>query len=505
MKLFSSIANKSPKKNKFDLSSENKLSMKIGDLVPILVKEILPGDSWQVTSEIMMRLSPMIAPVMHRMNVYTHYFFVPNRILWDEWEDFITGGEDGTSLPVPPQYQTDEITQPILQEKKLSDYLGFPTLVAAEPVNILFSALPFRAYQTIFNEYYRDQNLTDKIEVLKTGGLQPSADLVSHMGVMRQRAWEKDYFTSALPWTQRGPEVTIPINTTVDTVIDKATGVGALGNPNLGTSSPSGTLVNSANVLQELELQGDGAQATINDLRRSVRLQEWLEKNARGGARYIEQLLSHWGRAPQDARLQRPEYLGGGKQPVTISEVLATVGGETAPQGEMAGHGISVGNTNGFKKTFDEHGYVIGICSVLPTTAYYQGIPKHFQRVDKLDYAWPEFAQLGEQEIKNREIFFDGNNAGTNTFGYTPRYSEYKYGISEVHGEFKSSLDFWHMGRKFASLPALNTAFVTVDPDDPELKRIFAVTDAATDDLYVQIYHDISALRALPYYGTPTL
>lgn len=498
MKLFSQVQNRKPKKNKFDLSHEKKLSMKMGNLIPMMVQEILPGDNFRVTSEIMMRLAPMIAPIMHRVNVYTHYFFVPNRIIWTEWEDFITGGKEGTSMPVWPHYSSGQVQIAKLAEKSLADYMGLPTIgVATQPTT--FSALPFRAYTEIWNEYYRDQNLTNEIAYSKSSGLQTSADF-DLTGVIRNRAWEKDYFTSALPWTQRGPEVTIPMDVQVTDFQNLAGGPFA---SQTITSDATGKVAGTGGVVQGT-LVGANTTATINDLRRSTRLQEWLEKNARGGARYIEQLLSHWGRAPQDARLQRPEYLGGGKQPVTISEVLANFGSTEIPQGEMAGHGISVGNTNRFTKTFDEHGYVIGIISVLPRTAYMQGIPKHFTRTDKLEYAWPEFAQLGEQEIKNKELYFTGAEATQNdTFGYTPRYSEYKYGVSTVHGEMKTNLDHWHIARKFSALPALTADFVEADPD--ETKRIFAVTDPTTDDLYVQIYNDISALRSLPYFGTPTL
>lgn len=522
MKLFSSVARKNPPKNKFDLSHEKKMSLKIGSLIPVFLQEILPGDSFKLNTEIFMRLSPMIAPVMHRMNVYTHYFFVPNRIIWNEWEDFITGGKDGTTQPVWPHYNSGSVTLSKLAEKSLADYMGLPTISSAA-VTQNFSALPFRAYTEIWNEYYRDQNLTNEVAYSKTSGLQTSLDF-DLTSEIRNRAWEKDYFTSALPWTQRGPEVTIPFSAEVTyknrSMVYKEDGTPATDSTDVGTTTgfAAGTLAVNKTTLSNGEpgrienIESiDNGTSTINDLRRSVRLQEWLEKNARGGARYVEQLLSHWGRAPQDARLQRPEYLSGSKQPITISEVLNQAGSETVdlePVGQMAGHGISVGSMAGFKKTFDEHGYVIGIMSVLPATAYFQGIPRHFQRTDKLEYAWPEFAQLGEQEIKNRELFFEGSVAsGTpdSTFGYTPRYSEYKYGISTVHGEFKTNLDFWHMGRKFGALPALNESFVHIDPDDPELKRIFAVTDPNTDDLYCQIYHNCSALRSLPYYGTPTL
>lgn len=503
MNIFNESQGFRPKKNKFDLSQDKKMSFQMGKLYPMLLEEVLPGDKFRVKSEIMIRLAPMIAPIMHRVNVYTHYFFVPNRILWDEWEDFITGGKDGTSAPVPPYIPVTNANKADFGNKSLADYLGVPDLItggASMAINL--NALPFRGYQTIYNEYYRDQTLSPEIAVTKTGG----AVSVGEQGALkslRNRAWEKDYFTSALPWAQRGPEVTIP-GTTINTAYDATTGI-----PKQTTSigSDSNGLLED-DTFGKVTL-GDGAGNTINDLRRSVKLQEWLERNARGGARYIEQLLSHWGTAPNDARLQRPEYLGGGKQPIVISEVLNTAGaGEGGPVlepvGEMAGHGISVGANNGFSKTFEEHGFVFGIISVIPRSGYMNGLHKKWSRTDKLDYAWPEFAQIGEQEILNREVFLNGADGvnQTGTFGYTPRYSEYKYGMSTVHGEFKNTLDFWHLGRKFAALPTLSQSFIECTPADT--KRVFAVTDTDTDDLYCQIYHDISALRSLPYYGTPS-
>lgn len=502
MNFFSQAQGRKIKKNKFNLSHDKKLSFKIGNLVPVLLQEILPGDRFRVNSEVMIRLAPMIAPVMHRMDAYLHYFFVPNRILWSEWEDFITGGADGTSAPIAPFMTINNGNQTQFATKSLGDYLGLPSLDTTMTQTIDINALPFRAYAEIFNEYYRDQTLTPKVAYSKTGGATSGAEIAA-LSVIRNRAWEKDYFTSALPWAQRGPEVSIP-----GQVVDKMryqTGAAPGVDGAVEYEGVTGTLEEAGG--QPIELFAD-SPATINDLRKSVRLQEWLERNARGGARYIEQLLSHFGKAPKDARLQRPEYLGGGKQNVVISEVLNTAGSDTVdlePVGQMAGHGISVGSSNEFTREFEEHGFVMAILSVIPRTAYMQGVHKLWQRFDKLEYAWPEFAQLGEQEIKQLELFYDGTTANTGTFGYTPRYSEYKYGCSTVHGEFRTSLDFWHMARKFATTPALNNNFVEVLPDDPELKRIFAVTDPDTDDLYCQVFHNISALRPLPYFGTPQL
>lgn len=495
------------------------MSLKMGKLVPILLHEILPGDSFRVRSEIMMRLAPMIAPVMHRVNVFTHYFFVPSRLLWSEFKDFITGGREGTSAPVHPFFAATDALGPqldLMDVGSLSDYLGLPICpdTASGVADPRFSVLPFRAYQLIWDEYYRDQNVSASLDIATTSGNIASGELVKLM-TLRDRAWEKDYFTSCLPWAQRGDEVLIPLEAEV-TYSDEAM-IYRSDNDNpfpasqdIAVSSTTDGRIAGTGYTGPSRIENiDGisnAVVTINDLRTSVQLQKWLENNARGGARYIEQILIHFGVVSSDARLQRPEYLGGGKQPVTISEVLSTAQVELTedelPQGNMAGHGVSVGRSNGFQRRFEEHGYVVGVMSVLPRTAYQQGIPRHFTRFDKYDYFWPEFAHLGEQAVLNKELFWDPDGGVDNlneTFGYQSRYAEYKYQPSSVHGQFRTTKSFWHMGRIFTATPQLNAAFITADPT----KRIFAVTDPDTEDLYCQIYNDVSAMRLMPYFGTP--
>lgn len=498
--LFSSVSFRRPKKNKFDLSHEKKLTLDMGPLVPIMCMETVPGDSFRVRSEIMLRFAPMLAPIMHRVNVYTHYFFVPNRLIWDEWENFITGGREGTSEPVSPYLRQQDIAA----EFQLLDYLGLPDGLndaAVDQINI--STLPFRAYQLIYDEYYRDQNLAASIGVPKTSGDDNANQ--SLLMTLRQRCWEKDYFTSALPWAQRGGESSFPVDSEVtylNTSLVRTAGGAVPADGDI--KSLSGNLNNATSTSSRIEnIDEISASVDINTLRRSIKLQEWLEKNARGGARYVEQILSHFGVVSPDARIQRPEYLGGGKTPVVVSEVLSTFQDDAGaiPQGNMSGHGQSFGSTNGFARKFSEHGFVIGIMSVLPKTAYQQGIPRMFSRTSRFDYYWPEFAQIGEQEVKNKELYYNpAAAAGTadGTFGYQSRYAEYKFEPSTVHGEFRDTLDFWHMGRKFASAPALNESFVQSDPTS----RIFAVTEG-TQHLYCQLYNKVDAVRPMPYFGTP--
>lgn len=513
MNMFKSVAVSKPKLNKFDLSHDRKMSLNMGKLVPIVLQEILPGDSFKMRSEIMLRFAPMLAPVMHMVNVYTHYFFVPNRLVWQEWEEFITGGSDGTQNPIHPYLTCNDTNKVSFAKGSLADYFGFPVVDPADtitnPINI--SALPFRAYRMIYDEYYRDQSLQAPGQYSKGSG-DANTDLPYVEDVLN-RCWEKDYFTSCLPWAQRGDEVLIPLEGEVTykdaSEIKYTIGGGPAISENL-LASPTGHLSdNIGNDTTQMRIENiDGvsnAVVTINDLRTSVKIQEWLEKNARGGARYIEQILSHFGVVSSDARLQRPQYLGGGLSPVVISEVLSTVQetAENIPQGNMSGHGFSVGTTNGFTRRFEEHGFVIGIMSVMPRTAYQQGCPKFLRRFDRFDYGWPELAHLGEQAVTSSELYYDAVTGipGQNDelFGYQSRYAEYKYTPSSVHGDMRDDLSFWHLARIFSAKPELNETFVEAIPSN----RIFAVTDDNIHHLYCQVYNRISALRPLPYFGTP--
>ncbi|AJK28239.1 putative major capsid protein [Eel River basin pequenovirus] len=508
--MFQNIRSMRPKLNKFDLSHDVKLSFNMGDLIPILVNEVVPGDRFQVQSEVMLRFAPMLAPIMHRVNVWTHYFFVPNRLVWNEWEEFITGGEDGTAAPVHPHFTTAQMhVANKIGNGDLADYMGVP-LVTGQFQSQQISALPFRAYSLIWNEWYRDQNLQTEIPVNLTSG----NDLTLEQLDLQKRCWEKDYLTSCLPWPQRGEAVSVPgsVNyTTFSTIHDGVTGASRGDTQQAGTDHPwaPGTIYStggSAAGGDYVRLENiEDLEVDINDLRRSNALQRWLELAARGGSRYVEQVKAFFGVTSSDARLQRPEFLGGGRQNVMISEVLQTGETATTPQGNMAGHGIAVGATNRFKRRFEEHGFVLGIVSVLPKTAYQQGIHRMFSRADKFDYYFPQFAHLGEQEVLNREVQFAGSNGDSpeDVFGYQSRYAEYKHKACSVHGDFRDTLDYWHMGRIFnAGVPSnLNANFVASDPTH----RIFANTTVEDHKLWAQIYHKFNALRPMPYYADPRL
>lgn len=507
-KQFQKVKVFAPKLNKFDLSHERKFSFFMGGLYPVMKQEILPGDRFRVNTSVMMRLAPMIAPVMHRVDVTIHYFFVPNRLVWSEWEDFITGGRLGTAAPVHPYITPDEAVKDTgaLAKGTVWDMFNCQTFEDTDPDIVLpmnVSALPFRAYQLIYDEYYRDQNLQAALDISTASGQVTGAELTKILS-RRTRCWEKDYFTSALPFAQRGGSVALPFDVDVEYKFPAKLrdNIGPLSGPVEGEVG-TGDLNVSADDATLENIESLTSNVTINDLRRSIAIQRFLENNALGGGRYTEQLLVRWGVISDDARLQRPEYLGGGRQPVVMSEVLQTAETGETPQGNMAGHGFSVGSSNAFTRRFKEHGYVIGMMSVMPRTAYQNGVPRDMTRFDKYDYAQPELAGIGEQEVKLHELWYDPTNVGyeaNKTFGYQSRYAEYKYMCDSVHGDFRDDYSYWHMGRIFTSEPALNEAFVRADPT----QRIFAVTDPTVNKLYCQLYHKVDALRPLPYFSTPS-
>jgi len=519
-----------------------------------MVQDCLPGDVFKNRCELLARFMPLKAPIMQEINVYTHFFFVPKRLVWDKFKEFITGGEDGNSGAPYPLLEVDPDTAyeyHQFESCSLADYLGFPVVNQGAKINsgwqdnLSVDALPFRAYQLIYNEYYRDQNIMEEIDIHKDiSGNYYDDDAFK----LRSRSWRKDYFTSALPWAQRGDDVTLPLNGTADLIyndglqtiadleltdvveretatkarpgnvtIENGNLVGVNGNSKqmLEITQPNGlTGVQSSETLMSRLIKGvdlsKASASTINELRRAIKAQEFLEVGARGGSRYIEQIYSYFGVRSSDARLQRPQFLGGGKSPVVISDVLQTSQStESSAQATPAGHAISVQNSHSFKFRCEEHGYIIGIMSIMPKASYQQGLPRMYTKFDRLDYYWPQFAHLGEQEILNRELFVDytqsptssANRGYSDTFGYTPRYAEYKTAFDRVHGSFRDTLSFWHMGRIFKVPPALNESFLTSMVGSTN--RQFAVTDVDAQPIWVQLHHNLKALRKMPKYGTP--
>lgn len=505
MNPFNTVKYNKPNLNRFDLTHDVKQSGVIGELMPVLALECLPGDRFTLGCDTLLRFAPMQAPIMHRVDVSIHYFFVPNRLTWDNWEAFIT---NDPTAPVHPHFHVKSTDDP--SRKRFLDYFGVPPNVAG--LDVAINALPIAAYNKIYNDYYRDENLVAPIDEQLVDGLNPLANFCN----MKKRAFEHDYFTAALPFAQKGTAVSIPLGTVIldpayDSSLQHPHFVDGNGSPLIGDLTQLAAIpaeITGTPTVDPGAYDPDGTlmvgSTTINDLRTAYRLQEWLEKNARGGTRYTENVLVHFGVRSSDARLQRPEYITGVKSPVVISEVLNTTGPVSAthgaPQGDMAGHGVAVTHGKSGYYKCEEHGYIIGILSVMPKTAYQDGIPRHYLKTTFLDYAWPEFAHLGEQPITNREIFaytpFDNQ-----TFGYQARYTEYRYLPSRVAGDFRTTLDFWHMGRKFATLPALNQQFI--ECEDSDFSRIFSVQTG--DNLWMHLLHRISADRPIPLFGSPSM
>lgn len=539
---FTSVELRKPTRSTFDLSHEKRVSSRIGKLTPILCTETMPNDTFYGSSEVLIKLAPLIAPIYHRLNLYVHYFFIPNRLLWRDWETFITGGRLGAAVdspPMPPNQMVKEILDLNLDYfdvGSIADYLGVPPIpdsAAASWNQKFIDLMPFAAFYKVWYDYYRDRNYEadhDPDLFPLNQGHNGYTDLYPMLFETKYRKWQHDYFTSALPFTQRGSEVLMPIQGTgtvtyldqslfkkddgstwsegVDVyagAIDDATGL-------YGFRKDTGAAITGGRVENIDEVNVTGSEVSINDLRRAVRLQEWLERNALAGSRYNESIMAHFGRKTSDARLQRAEYLGGGKAVIQISEVMTTAYSEDAdtnivPPGNMAGRGSSYANTNKFSYNCEEHGFVIGVLSVMPTSAYMQGLPRMFQQRNTfLEYPWPSFAHLGEQEVYDYELYMDPTTVTTNrtdagVFGYQSRYSDWKHIPSSSHGDFRTTLDIWHMSRKFGSLPNLGNEFVTFE--DELQDRVFNVS--GVDTLWMYIYNKLSVKRSLPYFGTPML
>lgn len=496
--VFNSVKLQRPKRNVFDLSHDVKMSLNMGELVPTMVMECVPGDSFQIGCEALVRLAPLVAPMMHRVDVYQHYFFVPYRILWDNWEKFITNTKVAGAVPAFPYIEYSSGT-PFSQ---LLDYLGVPTPAGAFSLHDI-NAMPSAAYNAIIQEYYLDQNLMAPVEYkLVDGDNSANLDLFQ----LQYRCWEHDYFTSALPFAQKGDAVSIPLlgDAPIKGYDPAFPGPGFYGlAPAGGGALNLNVAIEHSPTVPDHELYADLGAAnvtTINDLRLAFALQSWLERNALGGTRYTENIFAHFGVKSSDQRLQRPEYITGTRNPIVISEVLNTTGTDDAPQGNMAGHGVGVTQGKYGKYFCEEHGLIMGLMSIMPKTAYQDGLPRLFNKItDFTQYYWPKFANLGEQEVLNSEVFANGE-FGDQVFGYQSRYSEYKHQPNRVAGEFRTTLDHWHMGRKFATAPSLNDEFVKCIPTN----RVFAVTDPAVDHIYAQVLHRIKAIRPMPKYGTPS-
>lgn len=494
------------KRNKFSLSHTRLLSCDMGELIPIGLTEVLPGDTIQQASTCLVRLAPMLAPIMHQVNVHIAHFFVPHRLVWSGWENFITGGPDGNNTDTPPY----AVLPAGPQAGQIYDYMGVPPVTNAS-VNV--SALPGRGYNLIWNEWYRDQDLQTARIVNLTSGNDSS-----FIGQLARVNWEKDYFTSARPWEQKGPTVTIPLGTTAPIVVKGPLPVGAqlvktnTNNTGVGALSPAALFgTNASSQLQRddtdvnvfidvspshyVDLQNASA-VTVNILRQALAIQRFEEARARYGSRYTE-YLRYLGVRSSDARLQKPEYLGGGRYPIQISEVLSSqtgVAGE--PLGTMGGHGIGAARSARFRRFFEEHGFIHSLMSIRPKAIYQDGLHRHWTRWTKEDYFQKELQHIGQQKVLNKEVWFQ-TSAPDGVFGYQDRYDEYRSHPSTVHGEFRTSLlNFWHLARTFAAQPALNNTFVTCTPTEVP----FAVP--SKDVAQVMVRNSIQARRIVSKTGS---
>lgn len=503
-KIFRNTGVLNPGRSMFNLSYSKMLTCDMGQLIPVLCDEVVPGDIWQIGSEAVLRMQPLVAPVMHEINVYLHLFFVPYRILWpkndsetDGWEVFISGGASGDLAPSQPVWQPSVAGE--VAKNSLWDYLGFPTgLTPASMTGPFPVDFPRRAYNRIWNEFYRDENLQTKVAETNYAILN--------------RSWEKDYFTASLPWQQRGTAPALPISGNTHAIWSSSEIAASATNFYAGPSLSVGDhkfYAGDATGKTNLKAFLDGntvdlsvaSTFDISDLRLAVQIQKWMERNARGGNRYCEFLREHFGVSPRDSRLQRPEYFGGSKSPVIVSEVLQTSSTDaTTPQANMAGHGISVQHQYAGKYHAEEYGLIIGLMSIMPRTMYQQGLNRQWIRQTKYDYYFREFANLSEQEVTRAEIYYtDLKTANDTPFGFQGRYNEMRTKDNMVVGEMRDTFDYWHLGREFSSAPTLNDTFIKCVPR----KDIFAVP--SVPGFLVNWGNKIKALRPMPVEPVPGL
>lgn len=517
-------------RSKFDLSHGYKTTLDGGYLVPVLTQELLPGDSWSCDCKQLCRMTTPIVPFMDNLRISYFFFAIPKRLLWDNFEDFITGSTRGKLGTTHTAYPTVSVTKDNWTAGSVYDYMGIP-----KPVNngtLKVNALPLRAYNLVYNEWFRDENLCPEVNV----SLGDNEDKDQTYTLLK-RGKRHDYFTSALPFVQKGPDVQLPLGGTApvmgngktlglsdgthnfslvsqanlgatfsDNLFDKALGTSGNGSNSLPFGTGLGVATDASKSGLVADLKGASA-ATINSLREAFAVQHLFERDARNGSRYIESLLSHYRVQAPDFRLQRPEYIGGGRVDFAVNSVAqtsATISGTETPQGNLAAFAQSVGSV-GFQYSSVEHCIILGLACITCDLTYQQGLNRMWSRSTRLDEYWPEFAHLGEQPVYEREIYATGiEDNDKSIFGYQERYAEYRYIPSLITGKMRStdpqSLDYWHLAQKFEAAPSLSKEFIE---ENPPFARVLAVQDEP--QFILDLWFNIKAMRPLPVYSVPSL